>query len=122
MRSARNLRRSLELSLPTAVAVSVLCAPIPSSGQPAASKEDAALAAVRKELQALQSRLTRQATQRNEDAQALRDIELSIAASAQELTAVRADFREQQARQSAVAQETLHAKEQLDAERETLAR
>jgi septal ring factor EnvC (AmiA/AmiB activator) len=122
MKSARNFRRCLRVSLPTAVAVAVLCAPIPSSGQSGRSKEDAALAAVRKELQSLQSRLARQATQRDEDAQALRDIELSIAASAQELAAVRADFREQQARQSAVEQETVRAKELLDAERETLAR
>jgi murein hydrolase activator len=125
MRSALDLITSLVRVWPVAVAFAFagLCTPLPSSAQPArGADEDEELAAVREEIRSLQSRLARQSTERNKNEQALRDIELTIAASGRTLDAVRGDFREQQARQSAIAQETRRAKQALGAERDALAR
>ena len=122
MRRAR-LSRSWVLVWPVAVAVAVLCAPLQATAQPARGvEEDAALATVRKEIRSLQSRLARQSTERNKSEQALRDVEVAIAARSRALDAVRGDFREQQTRQTAVAQETRRAKQMLGGERDALAR
>jgi septal ring factor EnvC (AmiA/AmiB activator) len=122
MGRALNLRWGSRIGLPAAFALAVLCVPLSSTSQSSRGKEDAALAEVRKEIKSLQTRLARQATERNEGARALRDIELSIATSTRELEAVRGKFRDQQARQRTVAQETRRANERLGTERKTLAR
>ena len=83
---------------------------------------EAELAAVRKQINALQSRVARQATQRDESARALREIELSIAAGTGKLEQLRRQLAEQQARQRSLAQETRGANQRLDAERDALGR
>jgi septal ring factor EnvC (AmiA/AmiB activator) len=82
--------------------------------------EEAALREVRKQINALESRLARQSTQRDDSARALRDAELQIAAGARNLRKVRADLAEQQARQRSLGLEQRRAHQWLAAERQAL--
>jgi len=82
----------------------------------------AALAAVRKEIQALQDQIARESTRRDEGARALRSAEVEIAAATRKLAEVRADLKTQQTARQGLVQETQRAARSLAAEREALAR
>jgi septal ring factor EnvC (AmiA/AmiB activator) len=82
----------------------------------------ASLQNVRKEMKALQARIVRQTTERDDGARALRDAELEIAARAAKLADVRREVREQQARQRKLAEQTAEANRRLGTERDALAR
>lgn len=80
------------------------------------------LQAVRKEIKAVEERLARQSSERDESARALRAAETEIAAASRKLADVRARLSEQQARRRTLGREAAQATERLAAERETLAR
>jgi murein hydrolase activator len=82
----------------------------------------AALAAVRKEIQALQQQIARESSRRDEGARALRSAEVEIAEATRKLAEVRADLKTQQAARQGLTQETQRVARSLAAEREALAR
>jgi len=85
-------------------------------------ESEAALAAVRKEIKALQAEIASESTRRDEGARALRAAEVEIAAATRKLAAVRADLDTQQAARRDLNVETERATRGLAAEREALAR
>jgi septal ring factor EnvC (AmiA/AmiB activator) len=120
MNRARPTSRRLRC---TAALVALLLAvplPLPAQSGTAADQE-AALQAVRKQIKALESRIARQTTQRDESARALRELEVASAASARKLAAVRVDLQRQQTRQRALAAEQRTAAANLAAQRAALA-
>jgi septal ring factor EnvC (AmiA/AmiB activator) len=121
MNSAHQLRLSLRRAAAVAFAAGVLLTPLTVLAQGSQGvDQEAALAAVRNEIKALESRVARQATQRNDSAKALRDLELTMAASARKLEKIRGDLRAQQARQLALGQEQRAAAAKLAGERHAL--
>jgi len=86
-----------------------------------ARESDAKLAAVRKEIKALESRVASQAAQRDETARALRAAELDAATAERKLAATRAELAEAQAQRRALAERTSRAGARLAAERAALA-
>ena len=82
--------------------------------------EEAALEAVREEINALERRLTRQHVERDAGYRALRAAEVEISASASELGVIREGLEAQRARSRALEQETLAARERLAGERQAL--
>lgn len=85
-------------------------------------ESEAALSAVRKEIKALQERITRESTRRDEGTRALRAAEVEIAAATRKLAELRADVKRQQAEQRTLSQEIKGANGRLAAEKEALAR
>ena len=86
-----------------------------------ARESDAKLAAVRKEIKALESRVASQAAQRDESARALRAAELDVAAGERKLAASRAELAEKRADRRALAERSTRAGERLASERAALA-
>jgi murein hydrolase activator len=84
-------------------------------------KSEAALQAVRKEIKALETRLARETTRRDDGAKALRTAELEIATTSRKLADVRSSLGEQRSAQRALAGETERANQRLSAERTSLA-
>ena len=82
--------------------------------------EEAALEAVREEINALEQRLTRQYVERDAGYRALRAAEAEISASASELGVIREGLEAQRARSRTLEQETLAARERLAGERQAL--
>ena len=85
-------------------------------------ESEAALSAVRKEINALQERLARETARRDEGAQALRAAEVEIATATRSLAELRGNLETQQAARRDLAQETEQAKRRLAAEQAALAR
>ena len=84
--------------------------------------DEAALSAVRAEIEALERRIARQTVERDANAESLRRTELRIAAVNGELARLRAAAREQQARRETLAGRTREADDRLAAERAALVR
>lgn len=84
--------------------------------------DEAALGAVRAEIEALERRIGEQTAERDANAESLRRTELRIAAVNGELARLRAAAREQQEHRQALAGQAGEAEERLAAEREALAR
>jgi murein hydrolase activator len=84
-------------------------------------ESEAALTAVRKEIKALQDRVARETTRRDEGTRALRAAEVEIAAATRKLAEVRGNVRIQQATRRDLTQETQRANRRLAAERAALA-
>ena len=84
-------------------------------------ESEAALTAVRKEIKALQDRITRETTRRDEGTRALRAAEVEIAAATRKLAEVRGNVRTQQTARRDLTQETQRANRRLAAERAALA-
>jgi septal ring factor EnvC (AmiA/AmiB activator) len=87
-----------------------------------ARESDAKLQAVRKEIKALESRVTSQAAQRDETARTLRAAELEVASEERKLAATRAELAAQQAERRALAERATRVGGRLAAERRALAR
>ncbi len=85
-------------------------------------ESEAALTAVRKEIQALQDRIARETTRRDEGTRALRAAEVEIATATRKLAEVRGNLRVQQTARRDLTQETERANRRLAAERAALAR
>lgn len=84
-------------------------------------ESEAALTAVRKEIKALQERIARETTRRDEGTRALRAAEVEIAAATRKLAELRADVKTQQATQRSLSQDTKRAHGRLAAEKDALA-
>jgi septal ring factor EnvC (AmiA/AmiB activator) len=80
------------------------------------------LQAVRKEIKAVEQKLARQTTERDDSARALRAAETDIAAAIRKLAAVRTGLRAQEREQRTLADQTARASARLDAERAELGR
>jgi septal ring factor EnvC (AmiA/AmiB activator) len=85
-------------------------------------ESEAALTAVRKEIKALQDRIARETTRRDEGTRGLRAAEVEIAAATRKLAEVRANVRAQQTARRDLTQETERANRRLAAERAALGR
>jgi len=85
-------------------------------------ESEAALSAVRKEINALQERLARETRRRDEGAQALRAAEVEIAAATRSLAELRSNLKVQQAARRDLAQSTEQANRRLATEKSALAR
>jgi septal ring factor EnvC (AmiA/AmiB activator) len=84
-------------------------------------ESEAALAAVRADIKALQDRLARETTRRDADTRALRAAEVEIAAATRQLIAVRDDMRGQESSRRRLGEETELANRRLAAEKAALA-
>jgi septal ring factor EnvC (AmiA/AmiB activator) len=116
---ARSRRRWLA-AVCTALAAAALVA---SAGVAQDSREsEAALAAVRKEIKALQERVAREATRRDEGARGLRAAETESAAAARKLAEIRTRLDQQEAARRELTAESQRANRRLAAERQALAR
>jgi septal ring factor EnvC (AmiA/AmiB activator) len=93
------------------------------AGSRAEAQGDEALAldAVRAEIRAVEARLSRQTTERDDELKSLRRAELAAAAANEELVRVRAQLREQRARRETLARESTAATQRLARERDALA-
>jgi septal ring factor EnvC (AmiA/AmiB activator) len=87
-----------------------------------ARDEDTALREVRKRIDALETRMSRQATQRDTGAKALREAELAIAAATRKLEELGAERHAQESRRRALGEEARRANDRLGTERDALAR
>jgi murein hydrolase activator len=85
-------------------------------------ESEAALTAVRKEIKALQDRIARETTRRDEGTRGLRAAEVEIATATRKLAEVRANVRAQQTARRDLTQETERANRRLAAERAALGR
>jgi septal ring factor EnvC (AmiA/AmiB activator) len=85
-------------------------------------ESESALTAVRKEIKALQDRIARETTRRDEGTRALRAAEVEIATATRKLAEVRGNLRVQQSARRDLTQETERANRRLGAERAALAR
>ncbi len=83
--------------------------------------DEAALRSVRKEIQELSARLAREVGERDDNARALRTVELEAATKSEKLQELRARLREQRDKQRALDAQLQHTRTQLAAEREALA-
>ena len=88
----------------------------------AQADDEAALNAVRAEIEALERRIGRQSVERDANAESLRQTELRIAAVNGEIARLRARAREQQERRETLAGQAREAEDRLAVEREALAR
>jgi septal ring factor EnvC (AmiA/AmiB activator) len=84
-------------------------------------ESEAELSAVRKDIRALQDRIARETTRRDEGARALRAAEVAIAAATRKLADVRADFKVQQAARRDLEGQSQRASRSLAAEKDALA-
>lgn len=103
-----------------AVAAAAVLATTFAGAQSRNARQD--LQAVRKEIKAVEARLARQSSERDENARALRAAETEIAAASRKLAEVRARLSDQQARRRSLGREAAQATERLAAERDALAR
>ena len=85
-------------------------------------ESEAALTSVRKEIKALQDRIARETTRRDEGTKALRAAEVEIAAATRKLAEVRGNVRVQQSARRNLTQETERANRRLAVERAALGR
>jgi septal ring factor EnvC (AmiA/AmiB activator) len=85
-------------------------------------ESESALTAVRKEIKALQDRIARETTRRDEGTRALRAAEVENATATRKLAEVRGNLRDQQSARRDLTQETERANRRLGAERVALAR
>ena len=85
-------------------------------------ESEAELSAVRKEIQALQERIARETTRRDEGARALRASEVEIAAETRKLAEVSANLRDQERARRDLKQESERANRRLATEKDALAR
>jgi septal ring factor EnvC (AmiA/AmiB activator) len=85
-------------------------------------ESEAALSAVRKEINALQERLAAETARRDDGARALRAAEVEIAAATRKLAEVRGNVRAQQTARRDLTQQTDRANRRLAAEQAALAR
>jgi septal ring factor EnvC (AmiA/AmiB activator) len=85
-------------------------------------ESEAALAAVRKEIEALQTRIARETARRDAGAQALRTAEVEIAAATRTLGDIRAKVGAQETARRELARDTQRTHRRLEDEREALAR
>jgi murein hydrolase activator len=108
------------LSIAAGVAVGAFVASFAAAQS--ARDEQQRLQAVRNEIKAVEQRLARQTTERDENARALRTAETDIAAAARKLAALRADLREGERKQRSLAERAERASQRLAAERGELAR
>ena len=99
----------------------VIAAPLVVGAQ-STREQKATAAAVHKQIDALQRKIARQITERDEKARELRTLELKIAASNRKLGEIRTNLRAQQARRSALDVEQRQADQRLAAERAALGR
>ena len=99
----------------------VIAAPLVVGAQ-STREQKATAAAVHKQIDALQRKIARQITERDEKARELRTLELKIAASNRKLGEIRTNLRAQQARRSALDVEQQQADQRLAAERAALGR
>jgi len=83
---------------------------------------EAALSAVRKDIKALQERIARETTRRDEGTRALRAAEVEIATATRELAEVRSRLRAQEAARRDLTRESEQASRRLAAEQAALAR
>ncbi len=84
--------------------------------------DEAALSAVRKDIKALQERIARETTRRDEGTRALRAAEVEIATATRELAEVRSRLRAQEAARRDLTKESEQASRRLAAEQSALAR
>ena len=108
----------IHAALAAAVIAAAIIAPAIVLGQ---TDEEAALSAVRAEIEAVERRMARQTAERDAGAEALRRTELRIAAVNEELARLRAAAREQQQRREALEDQSREAEDRLAAERDALA-
>jgi len=85
-------------------------------------QSEAELSAVRKEIKALQERITRETTRRDEGTRALRASEVEIAAATRKLAEVSGKVRTQEKTRRELELETASANRRLGAEKDALAR
>ena len=85
-------------------------------------ESEAELSAVRKEIRALQERIARETTRRDEGARALRASEVEIAAETRKLAEVSASLRDQEKARRDLKQESERANRRLATEKDALAR
>ena len=85
-------------------------------------ESEAALATVRKEIKALETRIARESSQRDEGTRALRAAEVATAAATRKLAEVRNELKAQQAARRELTQETERTNRRLAAEKAALAR
>jgi septal ring factor EnvC (AmiA/AmiB activator) len=113
-------RRRRARLISVALAAGVLCASLGFAQD--RRESEAALRAVRKEINALQDRIARETTRRDEGARVLRAAEVDVAAATRKLAEVRASVRVQEAARRDLTQETERANRRLTAEKAALAR
>ncbi len=106
-------------ALAAALVAAGLAGPAAVRGQ---ADDEAALSAVRAEIEALERRIGQQAAERDANAESLRQTELRIAAVNSELARLRAAALEQQERRETLVDQAGDAQDRLAAEREALAR
>jgi len=87
-----------------------------------ARDEQQRLQAVRNEIKAVEQKLARQTTERDDNARALRTVETGIAAAARKLEGLRAELRTAEREQRSLVDRTARASRRLATEREELAR
>jgi septal ring factor EnvC (AmiA/AmiB activator) len=85
------------------------------------AEREAQLQAVRKKIEAIEGRLAGQVAKRDDDAKALRAVELEAADGARKLEQIRAQLREQQGEQRSLATELDRTTKSLASERAALA-
>ncbi|HEX5046482.1 MAG TPA: peptidoglycan DD-metalloendopeptidase family protein [Gammaproteobacteria bacterium] len=104
------------------IAAAGVCSLVPFAAAQNPRAEQQRLQAVRKEIKAVEQQLSRQITERDESARALRTAETGIAAAARKLDGLRAGLRGAEREQRTLADRTAAASRRLSAEREELAR
>jgi murein hydrolase activator len=102
----------------SAAGVVLVCLVSLAHGQ---AEEEQALGAVRARIQALEQRLERERLERDRGSEALRRVELEVAAAGSELERLRKTEREQASRRQALERETAEVRRRLDSERDALA-
>jgi septal ring factor EnvC (AmiA/AmiB activator) len=110
----------LGLLLAAVLAATLLLGPPQAAGQAARGADAAALAKVRKEIEAFEKRLAKQIDERDAGARDLRAAELEVAAASRKLAAARAAVGELERRQAALAREADGAAASLASERAAL--
>jgi septal ring factor EnvC (AmiA/AmiB activator) len=85
-------------------------------------ESEAGLSAVRKEIKALQDRIARETTRRDEGARELRAVEVEIAAAARTLAEVRGELKAQETARLDLERRSERASRSLAAEKDALAR
>src|SRR5688500_1098159 len=85
-------------------------------------ESEAELSAVRKEIKALQDRIARETTRRDEGARELRAAEVAIAAATRKLAEVRGDLKAEVSARRELERQSERASRSLSAEKDALAR
>ena len=114
---AHRLLRTWQPEIIAALALALLA----GSRVAAQGDEERALDAVREEIREVETRLSRQTTERDAELESLRRAELAAAAASEELGRIRAELRAQRARRDTLARETAEATRRLVHERDALA-